>query len=403
MKIRKKMVSLIFAILLILNPSLAFAKEEEQVVGYDLQVKSYIIGNEQTGEIYYEKNADKAYPIASMSKLMTYLLTKEAIDNGDISLDQKIKASKEAEELTSPIYSHLGLKEGEYYTIEELLTGLMVVSGNDCALELSKAVSGSEEEFVKKMNQKAKDFGLETQSYYNSDGLQTDDDKQNSSSARDLFKLSQLILKKYPEVLEYSKIRKIEDKKKDIDVESTIPLVGEIDGVDGLKTGSTEEAGFCLTSTVDMKELDDKDDFRTIGIVMGCETEEIRELAMTDLIYYVSKYYNSKEILNTNLPAEIIKLNTVSNGYIELYPIKSLKFIVRNGTAPSTKFEIDDSIKAPIKAGEKLGQVEVSYNDQTYDVDLVAKTKQNQASQFIRFVRVFKDACNFMLECIIAR
>src|SRR5699024_7119637 len=124
-----------------------------------------------------------------------------------------------------------------------------------------------------------------------------------------------LILKKYPEVLEYSKIRKIEDKKKDIDVESTIPLVGEIDGVDGLKTGSTEEAGFCLTSTVDMKELDDKDDFRTIGIVMGCETEEIRELAMTDLIYYVSKYYNSKEILNTNLPAEIIKLNTVCNGY----------------------------------------------------------------------------------------
>lgn len=403
MKIKKKIVIIVFAILVILSPNLALAKEEGQVVGFDSQVKSYIIGNEETGEIFYEKDADKAYPIASMSKLMTYLLSKEAIDKGEISLDQEIKASKEAEELTSPAYSHLGLREGEYYTIDELLTGLMVASGNDCALELANAVSGSEKNFVKKMNQKAKELGLETQSYYNPDGLQTDDDNQNSSSARDLFKLSQIVIKEYPEVLEYSKVRKIEDKKKHIDVKSTIPLVEEIEGVDGLKTGSTEEAGFCLTTTVDMKKLDDKDDFRTIGIVMGSETEEIRALAMTDLIYYVSKYYNSKEILNTNLPAETIKLNTVSNGYIELYPLKSLKFIVKNGTAPSTKFKIDDSIKAPIKAGEKLGRVEVSYQDQTYDVDLVAKTKQDQASQFIRLVRVFKDACNFMLECIIAR
>lgn len=403
MEFKEKLGSLLLALLLVFSPSLSFAEEEGQVVGYDSQVKAYIIGNEETGEIYYEKDADKAYPIASMSKLMTYLLAKEAIDEGEISEDQEIKASKKAEELTSWEYSHLGLKEGETYTIRELLEGLMVVSGNDCAYEIARAVSGSEKKFVKKMNDKAKELGLDSQVFYNADGLQTEDDEQNSSSVRDVFKLSQIIIKEYPEVLEYSKIRKIEDKKRDIEKNSTIPLVDEVEGVDGLKTGSTEEAGFCLTTTVDMKKLDANDDFRAVAVVMGAESEEIRNLAMKDLIYYVSKYYNSREVLNTNLPAETIKLNTASNGYIELYPVKSLKFIIKNGTAPSTKYKIDDTIKAPIKAGEKLGEVEVTYNDQTYDVALVAKTQQDQASQFTRVVRVFKDTCNFMLECIIAR
>lgn len=403
MKIRNKMASFLLALILLLSPKLAFAKDQGQVVGVDSQVKSYIIGNEETGEIYYEKDADTPRPIASMSKLMTYLLTKEAIEDNELSLNTEIVASKEAEKLTTWEYSHLGLKEGEKYTIEELLTGLMVVSGNDCALELSKAVAGNEKKFVKRMNERAKELGLNSQIYYNADGLQTKNDKQNTSSAREVFKLSQYVVKNFPEVLEYGKIRKVEDPSRDIDQKSTIPLVGEIDGVDGLKTGSTEEAGFCLTTTVDMKKLDNKDDFRTIGVVMGCEDEEVRKLAMQDLIFYVSKYYNSRQVLNTNLPAETIKLNTVSNGYLELYPVESLSFIVKEGTVPSTKFLIDESIKAPIKAGEKLGDVEVTYEDQTYNVALVAKDKQDEASKFIRIVRVFKDACDFMLQCIIAR
>ncbi|MDD7305492.1 MAG: D-alanyl-D-alanine carboxypeptidase [Peptoniphilaceae bacterium] len=403
MKIREKIASLFFSFIILFSPSLAFAKNQDQVVGYDSQVRSYIIGNQAIGEIFYEKNADKSYPIASMSKLMTYLLTKEAIAKGEISTDQTIKASKEAEKLTSWEYSHLGLKEGEVYTIDELLKGLMVVSGNDCAYELARAVGGSEKKFVKQMNEKAKSLGLDSQSYYNADGLQTEDEKQNSSSARDMFRLSQVIIKEFPEVLEYAKIRKIEDKKRDIEKNSTIPLVDEVEGVDGLKTGSTAEAGFCVTTTVDMKKLDDNDSFRTIAVVMGAESDEIRNLAMKDLIYYVSKYYNSKEVLNTNLAAETLKLNTVSSGYVELYPVKSLSFIIKNGTVPATKYKIKDNIKAPIKAGEKLGDVEVYYNDQTYDVALVTKEKQNQASKFIRLVRVFKDTCNFLLECIIAR
>lgn len=403
MKIKNIILSLVLVFLISLSPSNSFAKNEDQIVGFDSKVKSYIIGNQKTGEIFYEKDADRTYPMASMSKLMTYLLTKEAIKEGKISLDTKIKASEEAEKLASWEYSHLGLKEGENYTIDELLKGLMVVSGNDCAYALAEAVSDSHEKFVKKMNQKAKELGLSSQTYYNADGHQTDDGNQNSSSARDVFRLSQIVIKKFPEVLELSKIKKIEDKKKDIEKKSTIPLVGEIDGVDGLKTGSTEEAGFCLTTTCDMNKLDENDQFRIIAVVMGAESEEIRNLSMTDLIYYVSKYYNSREILNTNMPVKTIKLNTVSNGYIELYPIESLKFIIKNDTVPTTKFIIDDDLKAPIKKGQKLGKVMVTYKDDTYDIDLISKTDQNQANRFTRIIRVFKDSCNFMLQCLIAR
>lgn len=403
MKLIKKINIFIIAMFVLLIPISSFASENMKVVGVDDQVRAYIIGNEETGEIFYEKNADSVYPIASMSKLMTYLLVKEAIDKGDVSLDQEITISEEAAEYAAPGNSALGLEEGEKFTVKELIEGLMVVSGNDCAYQLSQVVAKRESEFVKLMNKRAEELGLESQVFYNSSGLQTEDNHQNSSSARDLFKLSQEVIKKYPEVLELSKIRKIENKSKGIDKESTIPLIDDIKGVDGLKTGSTLEALYCLTSTVDMKKIDEKDDFRTIGIVMGADSYEARDMAMSDLIYYVSRYFDTEEILNTEIPVERIKMNTASKGYVELYPTQSIKFIVKNGTIPSTKYNIDDDKKAPINEGEKLGSVEIAYKDQKFDVDLVTKTAQKRATSFTRVVRSIQDYCDFLLECIIAR
>lgn len=403
MKLKGKIATILLTLSLALSPSLSFAKDEGRIVGYDSQVKAYIIGDTDSGEVFYEKNSDKAYPIASVSKLMTYLISKEAIDDGIIALDTEFEVSEDAEKLTGPEYSSLGLKEGETSNVKELLEGLMVVSGNDCAVELARLVSGSELEFVKKMNERAKQLGLESQSYYNAHGLQTESGKQNSSSAKDLFKLSQIIIDKYPEVLEYAKTRKIVDKKRGIEKNSTIPLVGEIDGVNGLKTGSTQEAGFCLATSVDMDKLDNKDDFRTVAIVLGSETAEVRNLVMTDLIYYVSKYYDTKEILNSEIPAQTLKLNSASSGYVDLYPTESIEFVIKHGSVPSTKFDLDQTIKAPIKAGEKFGKVKVSYKDKTYDVSLVARNSQDEAKRFTRVMRTLEDSCNFLLECIIAR
>lgn len=400
---KNKISSIIVVLLILLFPINALAANQSQVVGLDQNVKAYIIGNEENGDIYYEKDSSTPYPIASLSKLMTYLIVKEKIDEGKLSLDQEVTVGEEAAKFHSWEYSYLGLDEGEVYTIEELLQGLMVVSGNDCAYQLAVTVSDSESEFARLMNMKAGELGLDSQVYYNASGVQTESGNQNSSSAKDLYVLSKYIIEKYPEVLEYSKVRKIEDKRREIDVNSTIPLIGEIPGVDGLKTGSTEEAGYCLVSTVDMKEIDSKDDFRTIAVLLGADQKDTRDKAMSDLIYYVSRYYDKVKVLDTNVAYDSLKVNTAKQGYVELYPNQSVEMIVKTGENPAVKTKLQENIKAPIKSGQVLGNANVSYEDKEYDVSLISKSNLDQASLFARIVRSLQDSADFLLKVLIAR
>ena len=400
---KNKISTLIVVLLILLFPINALAANQSQVVGLDQNVKAYIIGNEENGDIYYEKDSTTPYPIASLSKLMTYLIVKEKIDEGKLSLDQEVTVDEEAAKFHSWEYSYLGLDEGEVYTIEELLQGLMVVSGNDCGYQLAVTVSDSESEFARLMNMKAGELGLDSQVYYNASGVQTESGNQNSSSAKDLYVLSKYIIEKYPEVLEYSKVRKIEDKRREIDVNSTIPLIGEIPGVDGLKTGSTEEAGYCLVSTVDMKEIDSKDDFRTIAVLLGADQKDTRDKAMSDLIYYVSRYYDKVKVLDTNVAYDSLKVNTAKQGYVELYPNQNVEMIVKTGENPAVKTKLQENIKAPIKSGQVLGNANVSYEDKEYDVSLISKSNLEEASLFARIVRSLQDSADFLLKVLIAR
>lgn len=402
MKYKYKILSLIMALSILIMP-VSFAASQNKIVGLDDNVKSYIIANEETGEVYHEKNADESRPMASLSKLMTFLIVMEKIDEGEISLDTKVKADAEAEKLTSWEYSALGVKEGEIYTVDELLKGLIAVSGNDCAYLLANTISVSESAFAREMNEKAKELDLESQVYYNSSGVETEDELQNSSSARDLLKLSQYILKTYPEILEYSAIREIKDSSRDIDKKSTIPLMDEIEGVDGLKTGTTNDAGYCLVTTVDMNKLDSKDEFRAIGVVMGADQKDTRDMVMSDLIYYVSKYYSTRTILNTNVAIKSIKDITVKQGYIDLYPKDDLKMIIKEGENPTIKYNIKDDIIAPVKEGEELGEIEVSYHDDSHKAGLYSKKALDKASLFSRIVRTIEDTTDFLLKTVIAR
>lgn len=402
MKYKYKILSLIMALSILIMP-VSFAASQNKIVGLDDNVKSYIIANEETGEVYHEKNADESRPMASLSKLMTFLIVMEKIDEGEISLDTKVKADAEAEKLTSWEYSALGVKEGEIYTVDELLEGLIAVSGNDCAYLLANTISVSESAFAREMNEKAKELDLESQVYYNSSGVETEDELQNSSSARDLLKLSQYILKTYPEILEYSAIREIKDSSRDIDKKSTIPLMDEIEGVDGLKTGTTNDAGYCLVTTVDMNKLDSKDEFRAIGVVMGADQKDTRDMVMSDLIYYVSKYYSTRTILNTNVAIKSIKDITVKQGYIDLYPKDDLKMIIKEGENPTIKYNIKDNIIAPVKEGEELGEIEVSYHDDSHKAGLYSKKALDKASLFSRIVRTIEDTTDFLLKTVIAR
>lgn len=398
-----KIKTIIVSLLILLLPINSFAANQNQVVGLEDNVKAYLIGNEESGDIYYQKNSSTAYPIASLSKLMTYLIVKEKIDEGKLSLDQEVVVDKEAAKFHSWEYSYLGLDEGEVYTIEELLEGLMVVSGNDCAYQLAITVSDSESEFARLMNMESSELGLDSQVYYNASGVETESGNQNSSSANDLFVLAKHIIDKYPEVLEYGKTRKIEDKRRDIDVESTIPLIDDIPGVDGLKTGSTDEAGYCLISTVNMKEIDSKDDFRTIAVVLGTDQKDTRDKVMSDLIYYVSRYYDKVRVLDTNVAYDSLKINTAKQGYVDMYPDKNVELIVKSGETPAVKTKVNEDIKAPIKEGQVLGSANVTYDNKEYDVSLISKSNIEEASLFSRIVRASQDVADFLLQVLIAQ
>ncbi len=403
MKIKKNLTALILSLILILTGTTSLAAGEGRVVGLDENVTAYLIGNQENGDIYYEKNADEALPMASLTKLMTFLLVREAMDEGKIDLNTSIKADKRAEELTSWEYSALGLKENESYSVEELLQGLIAVSGNDCAHLLAKTVAGSEDKFTQMMNQKAEELGLTSQKYYNASGIGTDDGKENKSSARDLFKLSSEIVKKYPDILGYSTMDEVNIPGKGIKKNSTIPLRGEIKGVDGLKTGTTDQAGYCLVTTTDMKELDGNDEFRTIGVVMGADQKDTRESVMSDLIYYVSRYYSCEKVLDTNKSLETIDEISAKQGYIDLYPKENLSIISKDDNKVATKISLKDKIKAPIKEGEVLGQVDVSYGNEAHTIDLIAKKDVEEASLFSKIKRNIENNINFLLQVLIAR
>lgn len=403
MKRVKVIGSIILSIILLFPINLAYAQGEGRVVGLDENVEAYLIGNEESGEIYYEKNADDSRAIASLTKLMTYLLTQEAIDNGEITLDTKFKADEETEKLTSWEYSALGLEEGEEYTVEELIQGLLVVSGNDCAYLLAKSLAGSEEKFAQKMNDKANELGLASQRYYNASGIETEDGKENTSSARDLFKLAQYIRKTYPDISKYTTMDEVSLPDKGISEPSTIPLRDDIGGVDGLKTGTTDKAGYCLITTVDMAGVDPSDNFRCIGVVMGADQKDTRDSVMSDLIYYISRYYSYKDVLSTNESVKSLDLISAKQGYVDLYPDQNITIVSKDDKIVSKKVSINENIQAPIKKGDVLGKVYVTYDDESYEVNLVAQNDVAQASTFGKIFRTIGNSVNFMIDLLIAR
>ena len=158
-----------------------------------------------------------------------------------------------------------------------------------------------------------------------------------------------------------------------------------------------------MTTTIDMGKFDPKNEYRAIGIVMGADDHPTRDAAMTDLIYYVSRYFNYKKIADKKIPSDSVKVNSVKEGYVELYPDQNIGFIIKDKSMPNVKIQIKKGIKGPIKKGDILGKEFISYKDKSYEINLVSKKDQSKASNFTRIKRTISDACNFLVECIIAR
>lgn len=271
--------------------------EEE---GYFYGVNSVLVGDATTGEIYYRYQSDAPYAIASTTKLMTYLLAMDAISAGQITLEEQVTISEAAQRLAESSDGVIPLKAGEQITVQELLVGILLPSSNECALCLAETIAGSEEAFVEKMNQKARELGLSQAIFFNSHGLPSYTEssipskRQNRMSAEDMFRLSSYLLNIYPQITEITSLEKVTLESLDFEVRNTNPLLYNLSDVTGLKTGTTNKAGACLVTSLSVDDGKMKHDL--VVVVLGAEDSMERGRISGVLAGYARQaFYGSME------------------------------------------------------------------------------------------------------------
>ena len=317
--------------------------------------KSAILVDNLSGKVLYEKNADEKLPPASMTKLGSMLLIMEAIDNGSLKLEDKVTISEEAANMGG---SQVFLQAGEVYSVHDLLKGIAIASGNDAVVAMAEKIGGSQSAFVEMLNKRLKEIGAVNTNFVNAHGL---DAEGHYSTARDMSIIARELLK-HKKILEYTSIYEEYLEKNDgsrIWLVNTNKLVRFYEGVDGLKTGFTKTAGYCLTATAK------KDNFRLVSVVMGEDTTENRS---SDTVKMLNYAFNTFKINIIKTKGEVLGKVRVEHGKEDVANIvlsmdatELLKI-----TDPATNYKFNllvDKIKAPVKNGDVVGLAQIIDDD----------------------------------------
>ncbi|KGP93196.1 D-alanyl-D-alanine carboxypeptidase [Pontibacillus chungwhensis BH030062] len=332
----------------------SYAKEES---GPELveSAKSAILLERDTGEILYEKNSGESLPPASMTKIMTMILIMEALDEGKLKLNEKVRASEYAASMGG---SQIFLEPGEEMTVEELLKGVAVASGNDASVALAERIAGSEAVFVKQMNQKVKELGLTNTKFQNTTGLPAND---HYSTAHDMAVMAKELLK-HEQITKYTSI--YEDYlRKGTDNEfwlvNTNKLVKFYTGVDGLKTGFTREAMYCLTATAK------KDDMRVIAVVMGAESPKDRNADISAMLDYAFNHYETESLYERHQPVDTLKNIRAAKTKVDVVTSESVSVLKKKGQTIENvdeKLVYNKNLTLPIQKGEIVGTLTITSN-----------------------------------------
>lgn len=311
--------------------------------------KSAILIDASTGNIIYEKNAHEKLAPASMTKMMSMLLIMEAIDRGELKWNQMITASENASSMGG---SQILLETGEKMSVKDLFKGIAVASGNDAVVALSEAIAGTEDEFVKRMNQRAKELGLQDTNFKNPHGLDT---ANHYSSAYDMSLIAKELVK-HEKVLEFTSIYEDylrEGQKNKVWLVNTNKLVRFYDGLDGLKTGYTKEAGYCLTSTAK------RGDTRFITVVMGEPDTKTRNSETTSMLDYAFSQYESEKIFSKDNAVGTVRVDLGKTETVKLFPMEDVSVLNKKSeNKKNANYELKaNHLSAPIKKGEKVGEL----------------------------------------------
>lgn len=357
----KKVICFFICVCFMMQSIVVFAEGNTDL---GLNAKSAILMEEATGNILYESNPDERLPIASVTKVMTMLLIMEAVDSGKISLDDMVTVSENAMSYGG---STMFLETGEQLTVNDMLKGIAVASANDGCVAMAEHLAGSESAFVDMMNEKAKELGMENTHFMNTNGL---DEDGHYSSARDVAIMSRELMK-HETIFNYTSIWMDTLRGGKFQLANTNKLIRFYDGANGLKTGSTSKALCCLSAAAK------RNDMQLIAVVLGAPTSAERFASAKSLLDYGFANY----AVNTQITAgdEVQKI-AVEKGVdkeVDVVAGDSCSTLVKKGQEDNItkEIKIDETITAPIEAGQKIGTMTISRDGEVIaDIDLNASS-----------------------------
>jgi D-alanyl-D-alanine carboxypeptidase (penicillin-binding protein 5/6) len=366
----------------------AFAAEEkkaEEKQGTEIVtgVRSAILMERDTGKILYDQNGNEKLPPASMTKIMTMLLIMEAIDKGKLKWDEKIRTSEYAASMGG---SQIFLEPGEEMTTKQMLLGIAIGSGNDASVAMAERIGGSEEAFVDMMNAKVKELGLKQTFFKNTTGLP---ESGHYSSAHDMAVMAKELLK-YEDITKFTGmyeayLRENTDKK--FWLVNTNKLVRFYPGVDGLKTGFTAEAKYCLTATAQ------KDGMRVIAVVFGAPTSKDRNAQVTKMLDYAFSQYQTHPVYKRNQTIGEAKVSKGQDKTVKAVTSEPLSLLTKKGEKTKDvkqKITLEKKLKAPVQKGDRVGTIKLIKDGKVVlESPLVAKSTVQEAGWWTLYKRSF--------------
>ncbi|MBS4199561.1 D-alanyl-D-alanine carboxypeptidase [Bacillus sp. FJAT-49732] len=356
---------------------------EEKQAELSNESKSAILIERDTGTVLYEKNMHEKYSPASMTKIMTMLLVMEAIDNRKLSFEDKVATSEHAASMGG---SQIFLEPGEEMKVDELLLAVSIGSANDASVALAEKVAGSEENFVSMMNKKVEELGLKNTKFQNTTGLPVDD---HYSTAHDMAIMAKELLK-YEEITDFTKmyesyLREGTDKK--FWLVNTNKLVKFYPGVDGLKTGFTREAMYCLTATAK------KDGMRVIAVVFGAPTSKSRNAQITKMLDFAFANYASHSVYKKGESLGKVKISKGNVKEIKAVTGEPVSVLTKKGeqlTKITKDIKLNNHLKAPINKGDEVGTLTITENGKTLaQTKLIAEKNVKKATWWELYKRTF--------------
>ncbi len=351
-------------------------------VGLAKNSETAILIEASTGKILFEKDKDKKMAPASMTKIMTMLLTMEALESGKVSLDEDVLISENAQKMGG---TQIYVEAGSNVKVEDLIKGIGIASANDAAVALAEKLGGTVENFVNMMNERAKELGCKNTTFKNPHGL---DEDGHLTSAYDMSLMARELVKH-----EYAlKISSTYDEYITVSGENhwlvnTNKLVKFYKGIDGLKTGYTDKAGYCLTATMN------KNNMRLISVVMKSSSKDNRSSDTIGMMEYGYSMYGSEVIFKKSEYTGKINISGSENKEYNYYLDNDVKLIVDKNTRDvnySTKIKLY-KLKAPLKKGTKVGELIFEFEDKKYTYNLIVNEEVKKASYFRVLINNLKD------------